>query len=238
MLRAAEIRAGYADLEILRGVTVEVGAGEIVAIIGPNGAGKSTLVKAIFGLVPPRAGRVLLRGVDITGRRPEDVAGLGIGYVPQTGNVFGALSVEENLEMGGFLRPHDISQSIERVLGLFPDLRGRMRDRASRLSGGQRQMLALARALMTSPTVLLLDEPSAGLAPNIQANVFGHVKSIARTGTSVLLVEQNARRALRIADWAYVLESGQNKYEGPGEALLADANVGRLYLGADAAGAA
>ncbi|MHB8584666.1 MAG: ABC transporter ATP-binding protein [Thermoplasmatota archaeon] len=235
LLDAQGVRAGYDDLEILQGVAVRVAAGEIVALIGPNGAGKSTLAKAIFGLLPVRDGRVFFRGSDVTRLKPEVRARLGMGYVPQLQNVFLRLTVRENLEMGSFAHSESPADAIERVLSIFGALRPRLAERVSRLSGGQRQMVAIGRALMPNPTLLILDEPSAGLAPAVQAEIFNVFAQIAAQGTAILLVEQNARRALALAHRGYVLEHGVNKYEGPGSDLLRDPNVGRLYLGGEAA---
>jgi neutral amino acid transport system ATP-binding protein len=231
ILRAEAVVAGYHDLEVVRGVSVELRAGELVTIIGPNGAGKSTLLKALFGLLRPRRGRVELAGRDITAWPTNRVVAAGLAYVPQVGNVFPSLTVEENLDMGAYLRRDDIDDAKRGVFETFPALRNYARQRVGRLSGGERQMVAIGRALMAEPRALLLDEPTAALAPKLQTLVLDHVKSIATSGTPVLLVEQNARAALARSHRGYVLENGRNKYEGAGSELLADENVGKLYLG-------
>ncbi|HXG42212.1 MAG TPA: ABC transporter ATP-binding protein [Dehalococcoidia bacterium] len=231
VLEVRELVAGYGEVEVLHGVSLRVAEGEMVAVIGPNGAGKSTLMKAIVGLVPPRAGRVLLRGQDITGLPAEQVVARGVCYVPQADNVFPSLTVRENLEMGAYLVPKQARARMERAFALFPELAHRRHERAGRLSGGQRQMLALARALMLEPQVLLLDEPSAGLAPRMVELVFAKVREINATGTAVLMVEQNAREALKLAHRAYVLAMGQNRLEGAAQELLASPDVARVYLG-------
>jgi branched-chain amino acid transport system ATP-binding protein len=232
ILTAEGIVAGYLPgVDILRGVDLTVGAGELVGVIGPNGAGKSTLVKALFGLIPVRAGKVALDGNDITGRRAHELVAHGVGYVPQLANVFRTLTVEENLRMGLFLRPHAWDERLEAVTAVFPLLGARAAQRANNLSGGERQMLAMGRALMMAPQVLLLDEPSAGLSPTMQDTVFDTVRQIADSGVSVVMVEQNARRCLLISDRAYVLDQGRNAHTGTGKALLHDPKVIDLYLG-------
>ncbi|HET6404945.1 MAG TPA: ABC transporter ATP-binding protein [Candidatus Thermoplasmatota archaeon] len=234
ILVAKDIVGGYSDLDILKGASVAVHPGEVVCVIGPNGAGKSTLLKAIVGLVRIRSGNVLVGGVDVTGRQPAQLVGAGVGYVPQVSNVFPKLTVSENLDMGAFLRRDDTTEVRERVYRIFPLLKERANERVGRMSGGQRQMVAIGRALMMEPKVLLLDEPSAGLAPNLQDQVFDQVRTIAATGTAVLLVEQNAKKALAKSDRGLVLDQGQNRYEGRGIDLLMDEKVGRLYLGGGA----
>ena len=234
VLEARDVVGGYTDLDILHGTSVEVREGEVVCIIGPNGAGKSTLLKAILGLVTVRSGRIALEGKDLTGLPPNKVVAAGVGYVPQVANVFPSLTVDENLDMGAYLRKSGIEEARERVRSLFPVLKERAGERVGRMSGGQRQMVAIGRALMLDPRVLLLDEPSAGLAPNLQDQVFDQARAVADAGTPVLLVEQNATKALARSDRGYVLDQGRNKYEGPGSELLADENVGRLYLGSGA----
>ncbi len=231
LLTVSNIIAGYGETEILHGVSIAIEEGHIVTIIGPNGSGKSTLLKAIFGLVKPKEGQVLFQGKDITGHAPETVVRRGLCYVPQSSNIFPSLSINENLEMGAFIRTDDFSQRLEEIYLLFPDLAGRRKDRAGTLSGGQRQMLALARALMLDPALLLLDEPSAGLAPNLVGSVFEKILGINRAGVAILLVEQNAREALQLSSWGYVLASGQNQLEDRGENLLSNPDVTRLYLG-------
>jgi len=231
LLTVSNIVAGYGETEILHGVSIAIEEGHIVTIIGPNGSGKSTLLKAIFGLIKPRDGQVLFQGKDITGHAPETVVRRGLCYVPQSSNIFPSLSINENLEMGAFIRADDFRQRLEEIYLLFPDLAGRRKDRAGTLSGGQRQMLALARALMLDPALLLLDEPSAGLAPNLVGSVFEKILGINRAGVAILLVEQNAREALQLSSWGYVLASGQNQLEDRGENLLNNPDVTRLYLG-------
>lgn len=231
LLTVSNIVAGYGETEILHGVSIAIEEGHIVTIIGPNGSGKSTLLKAIFGLVKPKEGQVLFQGKDITGHAPETVVRRGLCYVPQSSNIFPSLSINENLEMGAFVRTDDYRQRLEEIYLLFPDLAGRRKDRAGTLSGGQRQMLALARALMLDPALLLLDEPSAGLAPNLVGSVFEKILGINRAGVAILLVEQNAREALQLSSWGYILASGQNQLEDRGENLLSNPDVTRLYLG-------
>jgi ABC-type branched-subunit amino acid transport system ATPase component len=237
VLEAQGLVGGYVpEVDILRGCTLTAREGEIVAVIGPNGAGKSTLAKAIFGLVRVREGRILLRGEEVTGAAPHEISGHGMSYVPQVGNVFGSLTVQENLEVGGVLRRRETRTRMETMMTLFPRLGDRRRQRAGTLSGGERQMLAMARALMPDPAVLLLDEPSAGLAPRAVGEVFETVADINRSGVTVVMIEQNARRALALADRGYVLEGGQNRFEGSGDALLTDPQVAELYLGGAARG--
>jgi branched-chain amino acid transport system ATP-binding protein len=232
LLDARDVVAGYLPgVDILNGCSLEVREGEIVGIIGPNGAGKSTLVKAIFGLVPLRRGSVHLRADDITVRPPHALVKGGVGYVPQLHNVFPTLTVDDNLRMGCFLRPRDFHERRGEILGLLPRLGERLSQRAGSLSGGERQMLAMARALMMHPSVLLLDEPSAGLSPMMQDDVFDRIASVNQSGVSVLIVEQNARRCLELADRGYVLDQGRNAYTGTGAELLEDDKVVQLYLG-------
>ncbi|TET67141.1 MAG: ABC transporter ATP-binding protein [Dehalococcoidia bacterium] len=231
LLKVSNIVAGYGETEILHGVSIAIEEGHVVTIIGPNGSGKSTLLKAIFGLIKPKKGQVLFQGKDITGLAPETVVRRGLCYVPQSSNIFPSLSINENLEMGAFIRTDDFRQRLEEMYLLFPDLAGRRKDRAGTLSGGQRQMLALARALMLDPALLLLDEPSAGLAPSMVGSVFEKILGINRSGVAILLVEQNAREALQLSSWGYVLASGQNQLEDRGENLLSNPDVTRLYLG-------
>ena len=231
LLEVSGVVAGYGETEILHGVSIVIEKGQIVTIIGPNGSGKSTLLKTIFGLLKPRKGRVRFRKEDITGIAPEVVVRKGLSYVPQSSNVFPSLSINENLEMGAFVRTDDFRQRLEEVYDLFPDLAERRKDRAGTLSGGQRQMLALARALMLDPVLLLLDEPSAGLAPNLVNSVFEKILGINSAGVAILLVEQNAREALGLSSWGYVLASGQNQLEDRGENLLKNPEIVKLYLG-------
>jgi branched-chain amino acid transport system ATP-binding protein len=224
--------AGYVPrVDILNGVNLELGPGELVGIIGPNGAGKSTMLKALFGLIDVRSGRVTFEGEDISNLSAHELVERGIGYVPQVDNVFPSLTVQENLEMGVFLRPKTAAERIAVVSELFPRLGERLKQRAESLSGGERQMVALGRALMMEPKVLLLDEPSAGLSPALQDEVFIRTKQINRTGVAIIMVEQNARRCLQIADRGYVLDQGQNAYTNTGKALLHDPKVIELYLG-------
>ncbi|MCA1813247.1 MAG: ABC transporter ATP-binding protein [Halobacteriales archaeon] len=230
VLRAEGIVAGYGPALVLHGASVRVEAGEVVTVLGPNGAGKSTLLKAIVGLLPVREGEVELLGEPLRGLPPHEVVRRGLAYVPQLANVFPNLTVAENLAMGAFARG-ERAGAVERVHALFPVLRERAAEKAGRLSGGQRQMVAIARALMQEPKVLLLDEPSAGLAPQLQGQVFATVRAIAEQGTPILLVEQNARKALAVSDRGVVLDVGRNKMEGPGPQLLADPDLARLYLG-------
>ena len=232
VLEAVDVVAGYLPgVDILRSCSVEVGEGELIGIIGPNGAGKSTLLKAVFGLVPVRSGTIGLRGEVITGLPAHRLVAAGVGYVPQRDNVFSTLTVEENLRMGAFLEPDRWDERWPFVTGLFPRLGERRTQRAGLLSGGERQMVAMARALMMSPSVLLLDEPSAGLAPLVQDQIFENVRAICEAGVSILMVEQNARRCLQICDRAYVLDQGKDAYTGRGADLLHDPKVVELYLG-------
>ena len=234
LLRTEELVAGYLpEVDILGGVSLTVGEGQIVTVVGPNGAGKSTLIKTIFGLLRPRRGRVTLRGEDLTGLEPHAIARRGMSYVPQLDNVFPSLSVEENLEMGSLERSAT-RRRIEAMYELFPRLGERRRQAAGMMSGGERQMLAMARALVPDPRVLLLDEPSAGLAPAFVETVFEQVRTINSAGVTVVMVEQNARRALGMSDFGYVLDLGRNRFQGPGRDLLDDPEVARLYLGGTA----
>jgi len=231
VLEAREVVSGYGEVEILHEVSIRVEEEEIVTIIGPNGAGKSTLLKTVFGLLPCKRGRVFFGGEDVTGRSPEVMVSKGLCYVPQSDNVFPSLTVQENLEMGAFIRRDDYRPKMEEVLALFPDVLERRHSRAGKLSGGQRQMLALARALMLEPRVLLLDEPSASLAPNMVELVFAKILDINRSGVAIVMVEQNARESLRLSHRGYVLAMGQNRLEGSGKSLLDSEEVGRTYLG-------
>jgi len=232
LLIADGVVAGYLPgVDILRGVDLTLADGELVGIIGPNGAGKSTLIKAIFGLVPVREGLVTLRGDDISNLPAHELVALGVGYVPQRANVFPSLTVEDNLRMGLYLNPKAWSKRFGAVVEIFPLLADRSEQRAGFLSGGERQMVAIGRALMMDPSVLLLDEPSAGLSPDNQDLVFERVRGIADSGVSIIMVEQNARRCLQIADRAYVLDQGRNAHTGPGRELLHDPKVIDLYLG-------
>ena len=236
VLTARDISAGYGDEDILHGVSVDVRRGSIVAVIGPNGSGKSTLLKTVYGLVPARQGRVRLfaddgGAIELTGLKPNRITALGVNMVPQLANVFPEMSVLENLEIGALPARERFAEQLERVLAAFPMLRVMLRKRAATLSGGQRQMLGVARAMMSEPRVLILDEPSAGLAPAVLEEVFARVKAINAAGVSILMVEQKARQCLAMADYGYVLDQGRNRLEGPGQSLLQDPEVVRLYLG-------
>jgi ABC-type branched-subunit amino acid transport system ATPase component len=233
LLTAHGITAGYGTLDILHDVSVHVSAGEIVSVIGPNGAGKSTAFKTIVGFVQPRRGRVVFNGEEITGLRPDLVLRRGLAYVPQGHLVFAQMTVLENLEMGAYTVADraKVAAALEAVYTLFPVLFERRRQKAGTMSGGEQQMVAIGRALMTSPRLVLLDEPSLGLAPRFVTLIFDKLVALRRAGYTLMLVEQNAARALAIADRAYVLELGRNRFEGAGTALLADPEVKRLYLG-------
>jgi len=232
ILEAENITAGYTtEVNILYDVGIRLKSGQIVSVIGPNGAGKSTLLKTIFGILKPAMGKISLKNEDITGLKPNKVAKKGISYVPQVDNVFPSLTIQENLEMGAFIREDDYSQRLNEIYDLFPVLGERKKQKAGQLSGGQRQMVAMGRALMVDPQVLLLDEPSAGLAPNLVEMIFEKIIDINKTGVSMIIVEQNAREALKMANHGYVLAMGRNVLDDTGEALLANEEVGRLYLG-------
>jgi ABC-type branched-subunit amino acid transport system ATPase component len=233
VLAVSGIHVGYfADVPILNGLDVRVEPGEMVAIVGPNGAGKSTLVKVVIGLLSPWRGSVRLRGADVTGLKPHRIVGRGVGYVSQRDNVFPSLTVDENLELGGLARGSAAPRErAEAMYGLFPRLAERRQQPAGTLSGGERQMLALARALVAEPQILLLDEPSAGLSPVAVDLIFEKIAEINAGGTAVLMVEQNARRALEMSHRGYVLDTGQTRFEGPGPELVRDPKVADLYLG-------
>ena len=222
---------GYGGADILNDCTIAVERGEIAVIVGPNGAGKSTAMKALFGMLPLREGQVLLDGVDISGLRPQQRVERGMALVPQTHNVFTSMSVEENLQMGAFLRTDDFSPSMELVYELFPVLHEKRHQPAGELSGGQRQQVAVGRAMMTEPEVLMLDEPTAGVSPIVMDELFDKILEIAKTGLAILMVEQNARQALHIADKGFVLVAGGNRFTDTGQALLANADVRRSFLG-------
>jgi ABC-type branched-subunit amino acid transport system ATPase component len=232
LVRADQLFAGYfPGVNILTGADLYAKDGELVGIIGHNGAGKSTLLKAIFGLVHINEGAVMLRDEDITNLRADQLVKRGVGFVPQTNNVFPSLTIEENMEMGAFQSPKSFSERFDKVVDLFPTLGERRKQRAGSLSGGERQMVAMGRALMMEPSVLLLDEPSAGLSPALQDEVFVRVREINKTGVTVIIVEQNARRCLQIVDRGYVLDQGRNAYTGSGRDLANDPKVVELYLG-------
>jgi ABC-type branched-subunit amino acid transport system ATPase component len=233
LLRAESLTAGYGRLDILHDVSIDVGAGEIVALIGPNGAGKSTVLKTVVAFLRPRAGRVSFDGHDITGLRPDLVLRHGLAYVPQGRIVFPQMTVLENLEMGAYTvrEPARIAAALQRVYALFPILAERRRQKAGTMSGGEQQMVAIGRALMTEPRLIALDEPSLGLSPKFVTLIFEKLVEMKRAGYTLLIVEQNAARALAVADRGYVLELGRNRFEGDGARLLADPEVKRLYLG-------
>ena len=222
---------GYGPVDILHSCTIAVNKGEIAVIVGPNGAGKSTAMKAVFGMLNLRGGRVLLEGEDITKLSPQARVAKGMAFVPQTSNIFTSMTVEENLEMGAFLRRDDIQDTMDLIYTLFPILKAKRYQAAGELSGGQRQQVAVGRALMTQPKVLMLDEPTAGVSPIVMDELFDRIIEVARTGISILMVEQNARQALDIADKGYVLVQGANRFTDTGQALLADPEVRRSCLG-------
>jgi len=232
LLEVQNVHAGYIkDLDILQGINFRVDPGELVAVIGPNGAGKSTLAKTIFGLLTPHTGTVMFKGKSIAGLQSDQIVQRGMSYVPQISNVFRSLTVEENLEMGAFVREGSLQPLKAEIFARFPRLADRRKQRAGTLSGGERQMLAMGKALMLKPDLLLLDEPSAALSPILVSSVFEQIKQINQSGTAIVLVEQNARKALEMADRGYVLESGRDRCEGRGIDLLNDPKVGELYLG-------
>ena len=222
---------GYGPTDILHGCTIAVEKGQIAVIVGPNGAGKSTAMKALFGMLHLRGGAVRLEGEDITALSPQDRVAKGMAFVPQTQNIFTSMTVEENLEMGAFLRRDDVGRTMEQVYHLFPILKDKRRQSAGELSGGQRQQVAVGRALMTEPKVLMLDEPTAGVSPIVMDELFDRIIEVARAGITILMVEQNARQALAIADRGYVLVQGANRYTDSGAALLADPDVRKSFLG-------
>ena len=233
ILEVQDVYAGYIkDLDILQGINFWIAPGELVAVIGPNGAGKSTLAKAIFGLLTPGKGKIIFKDKNISGLKSDKIVKLGMCYVPQLTNVFASLSVDENLEMGAFIRSGSLKSLKDTIYTMFPRLSSRRRQKAGTLSGGERQMLAMGKALMLEPDLLLLDEPSAALSPILVNSVFEQIKAINQTGTAIVLVEQNAKKALAMADRGYVLENGKDRFEGTGTELLNDPKVGELYLGA------
>lgn len=231
VLELQSVTGGYGDTQILHDVSMHVDANEIVVIIGPNGAGKSTAMKSVFGLLRLTSGSVVLDGETITNMPPEQVVRHGVCYVPQTANIFPTLSVEENLEMGAFVRNDDYRPRIREIYEMFPPLEEKRHQAAGTLSGGQRQMVAMGKALMLEPKILLLDEPTAGLSPKFRGEIFSIVKTIHAAGTPILMVEQNAKQALEIADRGYVLVDGKNRFEGTGSDLLSDPDVGEMFLG-------
>jgi branched-chain amino acid transport system ATP-binding protein len=232
VLVVEDLVAGYVPgVDVIRGCSLSVAEGELIGIIGPNGAGKSTLIKALFGLVPARSGSVLLRGEDVVGEEPHDLVSRGVAYVPQTNNVFPSLTIEENLRMGLYQQRHRWDERFDRVTTMLPFLGRRRRTRAGLLSGGERQMVAVGRALMSDPHVLLLDEPSAGLSPINQSESFDRTVEINSQGVTIVMVEQNAQRCLEVAHRAYVLDQGRNAHTGTGAELLGDPRVVELYLG-------
>lgn len=231
MLNLESVSAGYTEENIIADVSLQVDEGEIVTIIGPNGSGKSTLMKSVFGLTKLRGGRIEFLGRDITAKRPDELVRLGLAYVPQERNVFPSLTVKENLEMGGISLSGGLEERLNYVTKLFPELAGRMDQRARTLSGGEQKMLAVGRAMITEPTLLLLDEPSAALSPKVMGQLFCSIQKINNRGVTILMVEQNARRALAISDRGYILEMGRNRLHGPARSLLDNPDVCRLYLG-------
>jgi branched-chain amino acid transport system ATP-binding protein len=230
-LMGTDMTGGYGGADILKGCTIAVEAGEIAVIVGPNGAGKSTAMKAMFGMLGLRHGSVWLGGEDITALPPQHRVQRGMGFVPQTQNVFTSMTVAENLQMGGFIRDDDLSATIAEIYSLFPVLKEKRNQPAGELSGGQRQQVAIGRALMTRPKILMLDEPTAGVSPIVMDELFDRIIDVARTGIAILMVEQNAKQALQIADRGYVLVQGENRYTDTGAALLANPEVRRAFLG-------
>ncbi|MEX0624694.1 ABC transporter ATP-binding protein [Saccharospirillum sp.] len=231
LIECKNIHAGYGGMNILNGVNMAIESSEIGVIVGPNGAGKSTTLKAIFGLLNVSEGSIELRGDDITNLAPDKLVHKGMGFVPQEHNVFISMTVEENLEMGAFIRRDDFSYMLERVYSFFPDLKDKRRQPAGELSGGQRQMVAMGRALMVEPSLLLLDEPTAGLSPLYMNEIFERVIAINKSGVGVLMVEQNAKQALRIAHKGFVLAAGKNRFTDTGQNLLNDPEVAKSFLG-------
>jgi branched-chain amino acid transport system ATP-binding protein len=230
-LTGKNMTGGYGGADILHDCTIGVEKGEIAVIVGPNGAGKSTAMKAVFGMLQIHTGQVMLDGNDITALAPQDRVRAGMGFVPQNANVFTSMSVQENLEMGAFIRTDTIASTMEQVFGLFPILKEKRKQPAGELSGGPRQQVAVARALMTQPKVLMLDEPTAGVSPIVMDELFDRIIEIARTGIAILMVEQNARQALNIADKGFVLVQGRNRYTDTGQALMSDPDVRKAFLG-------
>jgi neutral amino acid transport system ATP-binding protein len=230
ILQVEGVVSGYTDMDILNGVSIHIEKGEVVSIIGPNGAGKSTLLKTIIGMLKPRNGSIFFEGQDIGGMNTHNIVAKGMGFVPQEKNTFPSLTVLENLEMGAFLK-NEMGDILNEVYHIFPVLQEKKHHRATTLSGGEIKMLAMGRAMMLEPHILLLDEPTAGLSPKFREVVFEKIKDINGTGTTILMVEQNAKKALSISHRGYVLEMGKNRFEGEGSSLLEDENVLKLYLG-------
>ena len=231
LLSGENITCGYGSVDILSNCTIGVKRGQIASIVGPNGAGKSTAMKAIFGLLGIRKGKILLDGEDITGLQPQDRVLKGMGFVPQTNNIFPSLSVQENLEMGAFIQDEDCEDMLNYIYELFPILKDKRYQQAGELSGGQRQQVAVGRALMTNPKVLMLDEPSAGVSPIVMEGIFKKIKEIANQGTAILMVEQNAKQALEISDLGFVLNQGKNLFTDTGKSLLNNKEVRQAFLG-------
>ena len=231
ILEVERVSAGYTDVNILEGVSMRIDEGEIVTVIGPNGAGKSTLMKTVFGLTKLRGGRVVFRGEEISGMRPDLIVRRGVGYVPQERNIFASLSARENFEMGAFTNRELLDKNLDEVLRIFPEIKGRMDQKVGTMSGGEQKMVAIGRALIAEPALLLLDEPSAALSPKLVDQVFEKVTEINLMGTAIMMVEQNAKKALAISDRGYVLETGRIALQGTGPELLSSAEVQRAYLG-------
>ncbi len=231
ILEISNLESWYGKVQILHGVHMKVPNGSMVSVIGPNGAGKSTVLKNVFGLVEKRKGSIMFEGKEIIKRRPEDIVRLGISYVPQGRSVFPSLTVQENLELGAYIRSDATEKDVQEIYEKFPRLKERKQQRAGLLSGGEQQMVSIGRALMLQPKLMLLDEPSLGLSPQVKKLIFEKVKEINEAGVTILVVEQNARMSLEYADYAYVLETGENKLEGQGKKLVKDPRVQHLYLG-------
>ena len=231
ILELTNVSGGYGEVDILHGISLQIARGELVVVIGPNGAGKSTAMKAVFGLLRLSGGTINLDGEDITGMEPAQVVRKGVCYVPQTNNVFPTLSVEENLEMGAYIREDDFRPRLQEIYQIFPPLREKRKQKVGFLSGGQRQMVAMGKALMLEPRILLLDEPTAGLSPIYRNQIFDIVKDINDSGIPILMVEQNAKQSLAVADRGYVLVDGQNRTDGNGLELLADPEIAEMFLG-------
>ncbi len=231
ILEARAVSSGYGTVEIVHDMDISLKRGELLSIVGPNGAGKSTLIKTLFGILKPMRGNILYRGADITGTDPTKLVSMGISYVPQMDNVFPSLTVQENLDMGAYVRKDDYSDRLDEILEMFPHLRDRIDVKARKLSGGERQMLALGKTLMLDPEVMLIDEPSAGLAPALVEAILDKIKEINEKGTSIIVVEQNARKALQMAHRGIVMDMGRKRFEDEGVALLNNPEVGRSYLG-------